>query len=189
LVSLKELMQTEFTPAPLLIYKPQKNGNGQALKAHLRLNPTWVATDNGGYFERPKDQGLFVEVVPQEGVEGKYAKFGWNSPGLVRTKWGLVDVSKWIASYREVRLLGGEVPFAFRPGPDRNAQPTQLGTFHKYGDKSTIITYTFEPTRGILRLSKSKDLARSITLELNEEVAFHAYLELTLDAFLRVGIR
>lgn len=189
-MSLQQLLQTEFQPAPYLVYKPNKAGKGQAMKVQLRLDPTWVATDSGGYFERPKDQGLFVELAPQEGQgEGGFAKFGWSSQGLVRCKWGLVDVTRWLTSYREVRHLGTEVPFAYRPGPDRNAQPLQLATFHKYGQQSTAISYTFEPTRGILRISKSKDLARSIALDQHEELGFAAYLELALTAFLRVGIR
>lgn len=189
-MSLKELMRTEFAPAPYLIYKPNKQGTGQAMKIHLRLDPNWVATDAGGYFERPKDQGLFVEIAPQEGTgEGGFAKFGWNSPGLVRCKFGMVDVTKWLTSYREVRLLNGEVPFAYRPGPDRTTQPMQLSSFHKFGTNSTAIAYTFEPTRGILRISKSKDLARSIAVDLNEELGMEAYLQLALAAFVRVGIR
>jgi hypothetical protein len=189
-MGLKELMQSQFCPAPYLVYKPNKAGNGQALKVHLRLDPAWVATDAGGYFERPKDQGLFVEIAPQEGKgEGGYAKFGWSSPGLVRCKFGMVDVTKWLTSYREVRSRGGEVPFAYRPGPDRNATPTTLSSFHKYGDYSTAINYTFEPTRGILRISKSKDLARSIALDLHEELGVASYLELALGGFVRVGIR
>jgi hypothetical protein len=189
-MSLRELMQTEFTPAPYLIYKPNKAGNGQAMKMHLRLEPAWVETESGGYFERPKDQGLFVEIAPQEGMgEGGFAKFGWSSPGLVRCKWGLVDVTKWLTSYREVRLLNAEVPFAYRPGPDRTTTPMQMSSFHKYGPHSTAIAYTFDPTRGVLRISKSKTLARSIALDLNEELGVSAYLELALRAFLRVGIR
>ena len=188
--SLQKLLLTEFTPAPYLVYKPSKQGSGQAMKIQLRLEPNWVATETGGYFERPKDQGLFVEIAPQEGKgEEGFAKFGWNSPGLVRCKWGMVDVTRWLTSYREVRQLNGEVPFAYRPGPDRTTSPNVLSSFHKYGPHSTAITYTFEPTRSILRISKSKDLARSIALDLNEEVGLAAYLDLALKAFLRVGIR
>jgi hypothetical protein len=189
--ALQQLLRTEFCPAPYLVYKPNKQGSGQAMKVHLRLNPNWIETEGGnGYFERPKDQGLFVEIAPQEGTgEGGFAKFGWNSPGLVRCKWGMVDVTKWLTSYREVRFMNAEVPFAYRPGPDRNATPNVLSTFHKYGQHSTAINYTFEPTRSILRISKSKDLARSIALDLNEEVGLAAYFELSLNAFLRVGIR
>lgn len=189
-MALKELMQTEFSPAPYIIYKPTKQGTGQAMKVHLRLDPEWVVTEGGGYFKRPKDQGLFVELAPQEGVgEGGFAKFGWASQGLVRCKWGVVDVTKWLTSYERVRLLGGEVPFGYRPGPDRKETPMVLSSFHKYGAASTAINYTFEGSRGILRVSKSKDLARSIVLELHEELGFRAYLELALEAFLRVGIR
>jgi hypothetical protein len=107
----------------------------------------------------------------------------------VRCKFGMVDVTKWLTSYRDVRLLGSEVPFAYRPGPDRTAQPMQLSSFHKYGEHSTAIAYTFEPTRGILRISKSKELARSIALDLHEELGLESYLRLALDAFVRVGIR
>jgi len=189
-MALKELMHTEFSPAPLVVYKPNKGGTGQALKAHLRLNPNWVETDAGGYFERPKDQGLFVEIAPQEGKgEGGFAKFGWHSPGLVRCKWGVPDVTKWLTSYQNVRLLGAEVPFAYRPGPDRTLHPLQLSSFHKFGSNTTAINYTFEPVRGILRVSKSRDLARSISLDLHEELALEAYFRLSLQAFIRLGIR
>lgn len=188
-MSLKELMKSSFTPAPYLVYKPSKAGSGQALKLHLRLDPTWVETDSGGYFERPKKQGLFLEIAPQEGMDGKNAKFGWTSPGLLRCKLGLVDVTKFLTAYREVRVAGREVPPQFRPGPDRNAQPYTVSQFHKYGDQSTAINYTFEDSRSIVRVSKSKDHARSIALDLHEEVGLMAYLELSLTAFLRVGVR
>lgn len=188
-MSLQQLMKSAFTPAPYLVYKPSKSGNGQAMKLHLRLDPEWVETEGGGYFERPKKQGLFLELVPQEGMVQGNAKFGWSSPGLLRCKLGMVDVTKLLTSYREVRLKSVEVPPAFRPGPDRNAQPYTVSQFHKYGDQSTAISYAFEDQRSILRISKSKEHARSIALDLHEEYAFFAYLELALNAFMRVGIR
>ena len=188
-MSLQQLMKSAFTPAPYLVYKPNSGGSGQALKLHLRLDPTWVATESGGYFERMKNQGLFLEIAPQEGKQGKNATFGWNSPGLIRAKLGMVDVTKILTSHRAVRVLGQSVPPAFRPGPDKNAQPNTVSQFHKYGDQSLAINYTFEDGRSILRLSKSKDLARSIAMDLHEEYGFVTYLELALQAFLRVGVR
>jgi hypothetical protein len=188
-VSLQQLMKSAFTPAPYLVYKPNKGGTGQALQLHLRLDPTWVATGTAGYFERPKGQGLFLEIAPQEGMVDGNAKFGWSSPGLVRCKLGMVDVTKWCTAYREVRVCGREVPAAFRPGPDRAAHPFTVSQFHKYGEHSTAITYAFEDTRSVVRISKSKDHARSIVLDMHEEYGFFAYLELALQAFIRVGIR
>jgi hypothetical protein len=190
-MGLERLQQTEFSPAPFLVYKPSKSGSGQALKLHLRLSPEWVDGDAGsGYFVRPKNQGLFLEIAPQEGKTDKgFPRFGWNSPGLVRCKLGLVDVSKLLLSIREVRHLGREVPFPYRPGPDREANPFAYTAFHKFGENSTAINYTFEQMRSIVRVSKSRDLARSIALDVHEELSFERYLELAHDAFLRVGIR
>ena len=188
-MSLQQLMKSAFTPAAYLVYKPTKGGTGQAVKLHLRIDPAWVGTETGGYFERPKNQGLFLEIAPQEGMADGNATFGWASPGLLRCKLGMVDVTKLLTAYREVRVCGREVPAAFRPGPDRSAQPYTVSQFHKYGTQSTAINYTFEDTRSILRVSKSKDLARSIALDLHEEYGFYAYLELALQAFMRVGIR
>ncbi len=179
-----------FTPAPYLVYKPMKSGGGRALKVQLRVEPQWVATEEGGYFEPPKKQGLFLELAPQAGKgEGGFAQFGWKAPELMRCKWGQVDVLKFLTSMREVRELGREVPFAYRGGPDKNAKPFEWASFHKYGDQSTAISYTFEDTRSILRISKSKDHAASIALDLHEELGFQAYVRMALDVYLRAGVR
>ncbi len=185
-MSLQKLLKTDFTPAPFLVYKPQKNGAGQAMKLQLRLEPNWIDTDDGGYFEKSRKHGLFLEIAPQEGSNGKFPTFGWNSPKLIRCKLSLADVTKLLTSYREVRFLNSVVPAGFRSAPQNEYI---CSSYHRYGDQSTAINYTFDPTRGLLKLSKSKEWARSIALDLHEETAIFAYLELSLNAFLRVGIR
>ena len=186
-MSLSNLLGTEWTPQPLLVYKPRKSGDGVAMRVQLRLEPEW---EQGDGFARPVikgNGGLFLELAEQQGTgEGGFAKFGWSDPNIVRVKLGLPDVSKILASLEQVRLAGQELPASFR-GKDQD--PFTLSLFHKFGDQSTAITLKLEADRSFLRVSKAKDWNRAISLEVHEELQLRAYLGLALTGFLRVGLR
>ena len=73
---------------------------------------------------------------------------------------------------------------------DKNSpKENQVSLFHKYNNGSTIISYTFDDAQSVLRISKGKDQARSISLTLGEEVIFEKFLNMALEAYLKVGKR
>lgn len=183
-MSIQRCIETQWQPQSYLVYKPRGAGNGVAMGLQLRLDPTW---NEEGHPERKNTHGLFLELAPQEGKgEEGFAKFGWASPKLMRVKLGIIDVTKILAALREVRLLGREVPLAYRPSPDKNYTVT---SFHKFNNTSTAINMTFEAERSFLRISRSATNAQSITLDLHEELGFQMYLEESLKQFFRFGIR
>lgn len=190
------LISLLYNPQPVLIYKPQKAGNGQALKIDLRLEPDFKVSDTGATFiEKNKRQGLFLEIVPQSGSNGEgFATFGWNDPTLVRTKLGLPDISKMLVSIERYRRLGLDVLPAWQARGKEGPQANVLGSFHKFGAGSTTITYTFLPEAGQLRVSKQAVkggpvTSRSIQLDLAEEVLFEEVLRQALTGFVRTGLR
>jgi hypothetical protein len=186
-MSLQRLLGTEWTPQPLLVYKPRNKGDGVAMRVQLRLEPEW---EEGEGFVRPVikgNGGLFLELAEQQGTgEGGYAKFGWTDDNLIRVKLGIADVSKILTAIQQVRLAGQELPASMR---GKDGDPFVLALFHKFGDQSTAISMKFEGDRSFIRVSKSRDWSRSISLELHEELQLKAYLELALEGFLRVGLR
>lgn len=189
-MGVQDLVLSEWVPQPYLVYKPQKNGNGVALRLHLRVEPVWEETEGG--YRRPVVKGegqggLFLELAAQVGFgEGGHASFGWQDGKLLRVKLGLPDVTKLLTAIREVRVGGRELPASFR-GKDQD--PYVLSLFHKFGEGGTAIAFKLEAERSVVRVSKSKDWARSIAMELHEELGFEAYLQLALRAFQRVGVR
>lgn len=179
-----------FSPQQHVFHKPNRSGTGQAMKVQLRLSPKWVETADGGFFDREanKQGGLFVEIAPQGPKVGDYPTFLWRDAAQVmRAKLGVPDMVGWLVAYREYRVCRADVPLYLQS----NTQPkaNQLSLFHKTKAGSTIITYTFDEAQGILRISKGADRARSIALNLGEELAFARYLELALDAHLKIGKR
>ena len=104
----------------------------------------------------------------------------------VRAKLGLADVTKLLTAMREVRHLGKEVPASMR---GKDGKPLVVSLFHKFGDTGTAISYGFDSERSILRVSKSRDLAASISIDLSEELGLEYYLSMSLENFLRVGLR
>lgn len=179
-----------FSPQQHVFHKPNRNGTGQALKIHLRLSPKWVETADGGFFDREanKQGGLFLELAPQGPKVGDYPTFLWrDAQQVIRAKLGMPDLIGWLVAYREYRLLRADVPLYLQSNTD--PKPNQLSLFHKFKSGSTIITYTFDEAQGILRISKGRDHARSIALNLGEELLFARYLELALDAHLKIGKR
>lgn len=190
-MALQDLMLSEWVPQPYLVYKPQKNGKGAAMRVHLRVEPVWEAKEEGGVkYPVVKGEGAggcFLELAAQTGFgEGGFASFGWQDKSLLRVKLGLPDVLKLLTAIREVRLAGHEVPAGMR-GKDGEAYTVSL--FHKFGEGGTAISYKFEEGRSLVRVSKSKEWARGMAIELHEELGLEAYLRMALADFLRVGIR
>jgi len=185
-MSLKHLAGTAWTPQPYLVYKPSKKGTGSAMRVQLRLEPEWEEKD--GYVKplTKGNGGCFFELAAQTGFSDGNASFGWNDATLVRAKLGLQDVMKLLTAIREVRVSAHEVPPACR---GKTNDPWTVELFHQFNASTTIISMKFEADRSFLRIGKSKDLHRSVALDLHEERGFERYLELVLEGFLRVGVR
>lgn len=186
------LATTVFSPQQHVIYKPTKAGTGQALKIQLRLEPKWVATaEGGGYFDGTanKDGGLFLEIAPQGAANGDgYPTFLWSATEqLLRCKLGIPDITGLLVALQQYRVARVDVPSYLRD--KNNGSPNEVFLFHKFKSGSTIITYRFEEESAILRISKGKDRYRSISLNLGEELIFRTFLEMALEAYLRVGKR
>lgn len=190
LAELHTLALTDFAPQQHVIHKPNMKGTGQALKIQLRLAPKWVATADGGFFDREANKagGLFIELAPQGPKVDNNATFLWQDPAqLIRAKLGMADIIGLLAAIREYRTCRADVPEYLRSKSD--PKPNEVSLFHKFGTSSTAITYTFQEASSILRVSKSKDLARSISINLGEELIVQRMLDLALTAYLKVGKR
>lgn len=190
LESLYQWYRTTFSPQPHIIHKPNGKGNGQALKIQMRMNPVFVETPDGGFFDREanKQGGLFVEIAPQGPKVGDFPTFLWKDrEQVVRAKLGIPDITGLLTAIREWRELTHDVPPYLQGRADPKSN--QVSLFHKYNSGSTIITYTFDEQQSILRISKGKDRARSIALTLGEELLLKRYLDMALEAHLRVGKR
>lgn len=171
-----------------VIHKPTKAGTGQALKIQLRLEPVWM---DEGYYDPAanKEGGLFLDLAKQGPPnEAGYPTFLWqDQKTLIRAKLGITDISTLLASINRVRNLGMPVP-TYAQNKSR-PDGASVSLFHKFKNGSTVVSYTFQDESAIIRISKSKDLARSISLTLGEEVIFQRYLSLALDAYITVGKR
>lgn len=190
LEQLAVLVETGFSPQQHIIHKPTKQGNGQALKLQLRLKPKWVPSANGGFFDKEanKEGGFFLEIAAQGPKSGEHPTFLWNDEAtLVRCKLGMADISGLLVAIRQVRKLGMDVP-AYLQGTQQ-PKPNVVSLFHKSAKGVTLISYTFNEEQSILRISSSKEKARSIALHLGEEVIFEKVLEMALEAYLKVGKR
>lgn len=188
-MSAKEMMQTEWTPQPYLVYKPSPRGDGTAMRLQLRLEPEWKAVGEAGTLVPviKGNGGCFLELAAQQGFgEGGYAAFGWGDAKLLRAKLGLADVLKLRSAIQDVRVANREVAASSR---GKDGAPYVVSLFHKFNSGSTVISYSFEETRSLVRVSKAKDWARTISLEPHEEYGFGRYLDLALEGFLRVGLR
>lgn len=185
------LANTAWCPQPYLVYKPMKSGSGVAMRVQLRLQPEFQEVADGVVRPLVKGNGgLFLELAAQAGFgEGGFAAFGWSEAGpggLLRVKLGLPDVLKLLTAIRGVRESGQGVPASLL---GRGEAAGTVALFHKFGTGGTAISYKFEEQRSLVRVSKSKDWARGISLELHEELGLQAYLELALAGFLRLGVR
>jgi len=180
-----------FNPEPMHVYKPRPDGNGAAMKLNLRLNAT---LGESGEFVKSVDGGLFVDMAKQDGKtpDGRFPKFAWqDESSLVKAKFCLPDILGMLTAMRNVRLLGKPVPMSLRPKQelDEAKRKVTLSLFHKFNKSSSAITMTFGADSSVLRISKSKDLSRSISLSLLEELMLERYLDIALESFLRLGVR
>lgn len=188
------LIGLDFNPQPVVFYKPQKSGNGVAMRVDLRLEPEFAVSEKGTqYIVKNKQQGLFVEIAAQSGSDANgNATFDWQ--GVVRTKLGLPDISKLLVSIRRWRQSGLEVPVAFQAKGKDGPKSDTVGSFHKWESGSTTLTYTFGDETSQFGVSKQAVkggdvVRRSIQLDLAEELIFEATLQLALAGFIRTGLR
>lgn len=179
--ALDQISRLGLAPEATYVYKPRKDGSGTALKLDLRLDPT--ISEKG--FITAVEGGLFMELAAQgaNGADG-FARFDWTD-SRITVKLGLVDVLAILAGYRQVRLLGKKTPASTRMRDDQTG--TSVSMFHKFGSETASITVQFEADRSQWRVSKSKDVYRSIYLSLQEEIQVETYLRLALEGILRVG--
>jgi hypothetical protein len=188
LEQLRMIAELELTPAQRIIHKPLMSGKGQALKLQLTLRPKLV--DGADYFDREslKQGGLFLEIAPQGPTQNGNATFLWRDDAqLVRAKLGVPDIAGLLLAIRSYRLQALEVPAALQDR--KNPQGHVVSLFHKNPNGSTIITYEFRELDSILGISHSDGRRRSISLRATDEFVFQRYLELSLDAYLKVGKR
>lgn len=186
-----DLLMLSLQPEPFTVFKPRK-GAGTAMQVQLRLSPEFVPNGAGGtYIRKSKRQGVFLELAAEGPMVNGFPTFGWRNDDLVRVKLGLADITRLLAAIREVRALGKELPSNLRAKAD---QPYTVGAFHKFNGATAAISYAFEAERSALQVSRqpapgAPAQRRSITLNLDEEVAFEHYLRLALDGLLKVGLR
>lgn len=184
-MSVSHLVRSRWVPQPYLVYKPLKSGGGVALKVQCRVDPEWEEKEGGFVNPNVKGQGVFVELAKQSGMgDNGYPTFGWNDP--VRAKLGLADVTKLLTAMREVRSLGKSVPTSMR---GKDGKELVVSLYHKFGASGTAISYGFDAERSILRVSKSREIAASIAMDLSEELGLEYYFSMSLENFLRVGLR
>lgn len=185
------MLSLDYNPAPLYVYKPRNDGSGVALKLNLRLQPEF-ASEEGNEFVKDVDGGLFMEIVSQAGKteDGKYATFAWSDESKkVTAKLGLNDQLAFLTAYREVRFAGGEVPPSLRPKQENEHTAWTVSRFHKFGKGSTAINYRFGTPNSNIGISKSATQRKQIALSEVEELQVMKYLELSLEAYLKLGIR
>lgn len=180
---------------PLLIYKPRKSGDGKAMKMDLNITPTFVPNS-----ERiaGSSGGLFLEVVDQAGERNGYPAFAWGGQvgdqkipqGSITVKLGVPDITTLLAGIRHIRYVGAPelLPIMYR-NQKQNPDPTKLVMVHKFDNNVSIISYKFTQEGSFLKISKSRDYLKSISLSLAEEVAFEEYLRGSLQQFLNTGLR
>lgn len=184
----------DYKQAPLLVYKPNK-GKGAALKLECNLLPTFSEPDEEGrQWLRKPTGGIFLEIASEIPSEGENAAFAWKE--TVTAKLSPPDVLAFLLAYREVREFKRKVPNEIRAivknGDKYEKEETGLvmGRIHKFDNETTIIDWTFEESRSIVRLVKIKAKEkRSISLSLTEEYSFIHYLKNTLTAIHRAGLR
>jgi hypothetical protein len=182
---LARIQNLQLRPGPLLVYKPNREAKGNALKLELRLQPQF---SEEGYQRKPAG-GLFLDLVAQTGVDqNKNATFGWgDDAGKLTAKLGLPDMSRMLLGYTLFRERGQAIPPAYRP--KRDEQGIAVEMFHKFGETSTVITWAFLADGSTLRVSKGPQQYRSIKLDLAEELLLVNYLKLALTGFQLAGLR
>lgn len=205
LAALYNHARLNFQPEAFYTYRPRPSGEGTALKLNLRIVPEIEEGDSGAYV-KSVDGGLFLDLAGQNGAvaKGQNPTFDWQGKNRVTAKLGMADVLQWLTALRHFRQTQGMLAFEKRALPaalQNNREPDlekarkQVVMFHKFRQSTTAITLSFEEVGSTLAISKppasagAKPLRKSIALSLTEEYAVERYLQLSLDAFLRVGLR
>lgn len=210
LASLLTQGHLDWNPEALVFHKP-RGGNGNAAKFQLRVKANLTTSDAGSLFidKKTLKGGLFVDIAAEDGFierDGKkYAKFAWEEDAgakRVTAKLCRPDISGLLVSLREMRhnplrwvdgkIVPNVVPFFHQPKnePDAAKAGRTFNAFHKFGKTiNTAITYVFEPQGGILAISKSKEVRRSIAISLSEEVMLERFLQNALDVYVATGLR
>lgn len=201
-MSTETLEKQQISPTrPLTIHKPNASGSGSAGKFNVRLVEEYGVADGKRYWKKTKG-GLFVDLAKQgpQNPQGD-ATFGWRQEqGLITAKLGLPDLSALLVGYRAVRELGKQVPVELRPqvresddDTARQRKALTVSMFHKAqgraGGTSTAITYEFTANGGTLRVSKSKELARTLNVSLAEEYRLFKFFDSGLGALMKLGAR
>ncbi len=194
----------DFTPGPLLIYKPSNRDptKSNAMKLNLRLKTEWKSVGDKPPFLKDVTGGLFIDMPVPAGTNGDGdPTFAWQDrETLVTAKLGRKDIT-WlrygITEYRAVERFkpgSGKVPYVCQPKPtaerpvDPDVARRTITMFHKNATSSTVITYCMDETGGILQLSTPKS-RRSIKLDLFEEFDMLTYLEHAHRMFTITGKR
>ena len=181
--AIQNALSLELNPQDLRVYKPQRDGNGFALRLDLRLEPTRNAN---GTITGCKG-GLFLELAKQGPMKDGNATFLWDDSRL-SAKLGMADISLILTAIRRIRVTGKPLPAPMR-GKKDDGSGTLISMFHKFEQGSTAIDMQFGEDGSFLKVSKSAEHRGHIKLSLTEEVQVEAYLRMSLEAFLRAGKR
>jgi hypothetical protein len=170
-------------PSPIVYYKGRRAGGGMAGKFNLNVQPEY---NEAGFIKELKG-GLFLDLAEQgENNAAGHPTFKWaERETLITAKFGIPDIVALLAAMRDFRVRGVDVATYLRGKANK---PNQVSLFHQVSKTdTTVITYTFEPERSILNVSKARDRQRALVLNLGEEIALQAYLEMSLDILMRYG--
>lgn len=198
---LRRVAYIPYTPAPLLIYKPndKDTSKGSALKVELRAAP---AFDDGGFLKQSSG-GLFIELAAQTGIDERdNAQFNWKRDNLVGTpqqlitaKLGLPDITASLLAHDLQRNKREVLPESLRSSRKvdgrwvKDPEGRTLSMTHKFKDATTIIEWRFADRGSLITVSKTRDTRRTVSMTLPEELAYTAYLRKALDVFFDVGMR
>lgn len=196
-----DIQQINIPTRPLTLHKPTPSQSGSAAKFNVRM-VEHLGVSEGAHFWKKTKGGLFVDLAKQIGQDDHgNATFGWQQEqGVITAKLGLPDLSALLLGYREVRLLGRAVPPDVRPqareqdtDDQRKRKAATVSLFHraegKAGGATSAITYEFTAQGGSFRVSKSKDVARSLSVSLAEELRLFKFFDMSLEYLLKAGAR
>lgn len=200
---LEAMAYLRYRPSPLLIYKPSERepAKGTALKVELRAIPSF---SESGYLTKSETPGgLFLDLAAYTHTDDNdNARFNWNRDEhqgtpqqLITAKLGIPDLQRLLLGYQYMRLGSGILPSSLRamrrvdgkwvPDPDGHT----IGLTHKFNEATTIIDWQFSDRGSWFAVSKSRELRRSVSLTLEEELTFTTYLRMALERILETGLR
>jgi hypothetical protein len=160
----------------LRVYKPNRAGNGAALKIQYRNKKK-----QGKEFVEPM---LFLEIAKQLGVDSNdNAKFDWAGNAETHTgfsvtmKLGCVDVGEILCV-----LLGQKTQVG---PPPKGSQRASSGLFHKNKNGSTVLKFASltDNTGYAMQLSTSKEHSFRLMLTQGEGIQLRVMLEEFLRKF------